>query len=321
MSTTSPPARAISRRTLADAVADRIVAFIHAERLGAGDPVPPISTLAIQLNVSRTIVRDAVDQLAARGVLRQSEGRRWLVDRAPRRSSKARATSDDDLAHRSLADQATDAVLDMILRDGYEEGDPLPAGKDLAERLGVSIVVIREALASLAARGILTRRRGRESSVTAPEFHILSSILQVRAKLNHISLEEFQDCREALEAEAARLAARRNDVDKAEVLGEHVARMRAADSPDELIVHDLAFHLEIADLSGNRAIDLILHTLNDVIRSQMFSSHEAVKRRAGQHGIDRSLDIHEDLFHAIVAGDEERSVAAVRDHFGLLAKL
>ena len=66
------------------------------------------------------------------------------------------------LSRRSLADQVADALIDLILKEGLQEGDSLPSTAELSERFGVSRTVVREALAALAGRGILSRSQGRE---------------------------------------------------------------------------------------------------------------------------------------------------------------
>src|SRR5687767_2625736 len=99
-------------------------------------------------------------------------------------------------ARRSLADQAADAVLELILGGDLSHGDSLPSTAELAKRFDVSVVVVREALASLAGRGILERRQGREPVVSLPGPDVLSSILRVRARHDDISVDDFQECRE-----------------------------------------------------------------------------------------------------------------------------
>lgn len=59
----------VERRTLAGVVMERIEGYVRERPLGPGDPLPSQYDLARQLGVSRPVVREAVQGLAARGVL------------------------------------------------------------------------------------------------------------------------------------------------------------------------------------------------------------------------------------------------------------
>lgn len=223
----------------------------------------------------------------------------------------------------SLADQVADGVIAMIVARGLREGDPLPSTRELADSFGVSLVVIREALAALASQGILNRRQGRQSTVAKPEFGSLSSTLRLRAHLEGISLDEFLACREALEVQASALAAASDGAErKRAALRPHIDGMRAAqDGPRaEFNRHDLAFHLEIASLSGNRAIGFILMSLNDVVRAGLLARYDHLHRRAGEPGIGLSFVHHVAVADAIVAGDVAGAISAMRAHFEFVAQ-
>lgn len=309
----------LTRRWLADDVAATLIGLVRSEGLGTGDKLPPITELAERLEVSRTVVREAIEQLHDRGLLGRSNGRQWeLTGELPaeHRRNEPAGDQDERIHHRSLADQAADAILDTILTDDMREADPLPPSGELAERYGVSIVVIREALASLAARGILQRRQGRESLVAKPGFDVLSSILRVRAHLEGIDTDEFQDARLSLEVQAARLAAQIGDPQmKRSELEFHLEGMRRSKNARQFNEHDLQFHLTIARLSSNRAIALILEALNDVVRRSLAITYQRVQRREGPEGILRAVENHEGIAEALVAGDPEAAEDAIRRHF------
>ncbi len=67
-----------------------------------------------------------------------------------------------------LYERATDALLDLIARDDYQAGDRLPGEHELAEGLGISRPTLREALSELKNRGLIDRRHGVGTFVTAP---------------------------------------------------------------------------------------------------------------------------------------------------------
>lgn len=63
------------RSTLTDGVADGLVELIRERGLRAGDPLPATAELAESFGVSRTVVREALAELAGRGLLHRRQGR------------------------------------------------------------------------------------------------------------------------------------------------------------------------------------------------------------------------------------------------------
>src|SRR5688572_18594724 len=71
--------RLVPRATLADQVADLLVDHILESGLQPGDALPPTAELVAHLGVSRTVVREAIAELAGRGVLMKGQGRESIV--------------------------------------------------------------------------------------------------------------------------------------------------------------------------------------------------------------------------------------------------
>lgn len=65
----------VSRESLTDRVVDALVALIEARGLREGDNIPPSAELADIFGVSRTVVREALAELAGRGLLLRRQGR------------------------------------------------------------------------------------------------------------------------------------------------------------------------------------------------------------------------------------------------------
>lgn len=69
---------------------------------------------------------------------------------------------------RPLYDQAIDALNRFIDQGGYTPGDRLPAEGELAKQLGISRPTLREAMGNLEGQGVILRRHGVGTFVTAP---------------------------------------------------------------------------------------------------------------------------------------------------------
>lgn len=219
------------------------------------------------------------------------------------------------ITRRTLTSTVADEILSMIVDDKMGVGDALPPSGELARRFDVSVVVVREAIATLAGRGIIDRRQGREPIVARPGADVVDSILRVRMRLDDIGLGEFQQCRAALEGQAAALAATSGDEQtRADALRPCLARLAAAKTPKEVRLADLDFHVAIASLAGNRALLLFveaLHTVSDELLEALYEKLLVAGETIGEV----TFRSHKPVADAIIAGDSAKSVAAMAHHF------
>lgn len=65
----------VKRPTLVGATVDELIQFIETRQLAAGDTLPSTADLAEQLDVSRTVVREAIAELAGQGLLKRRQGK------------------------------------------------------------------------------------------------------------------------------------------------------------------------------------------------------------------------------------------------------
>src|SRR5918998_2214152 len=216
------------------------------------------------------------------------------------------------VSRQTLTDQVAHGILELIFQNELGAGDSLPSIGDLAERFDVSVVAVREAVALLAGRGVLHRRQGRESVVALPGDRELSSTLKLRAKQELIPPEEFLQCRAWLETQAAVFAAgHAGPEEREQALSGTLEQMAKARSNREMLEADLAFHSELAVLSANRALILILASLHSMIRDEL------ARRTARQTAADReaSLARHRAIADAVIAGDRAAARKAMAGHF------
>lgn len=216
------------------------------------------------------------------------------------------------LSRRSLADQVADALVDLILEEGLHEGDSLPSTAELSERFGVSRTVVREALAALAGRGILTRSQGRECVVATPGSDELHRLLRFRIRRDEVSLTDILDTRLALEVMSARLAAANaTEADRVEIQHQLEALAAARKEP---AYHeaDIALHRAIAVASGNHLLVLILDALVDFLREVRVQATKARKSRG--ESLEPVIEQHRRIVQAIDARDADGAAGAMRDH-------
>lgn len=144
-----------------------------------------------------------------------------------------------------------------IIRGEFPEHSILPRDAELQERYGVSRTVLREALKTLAAKGLIQPKAKIGTRVLARSGWNLfdPDILQWHADTGAVNAEflfSLQEMRLALEPEAAALAARRRNDRQVADLYRWIERMGAAGvTGEEFVQSDLRLHIAIADASGN----------------------------------------------------------------------
>ncbi|MFE7853895.1 FadR/GntR family transcriptional regulator [Streptomyces sp. NPDC101209] len=149
---------------------------------------------------------------------------------------------------RARVDAVVRRIGDAIELGLLADGEQLPGETELAGRLGVSTVTLREALMALRQQGLVTTRRGRGggSFVSLPE---VPGEERLRARLRGWSTEELRDLGDhwaALSGTAARLAAERTEPDDLLQLRRTADELaHAQDAPARSRVYG-RFHVELA---------------------------------------------------------------------------
>ncbi|KKL20185.1 hypothetical protein LCGC14_2457980, partial [marine sediment metagenome] len=114
-----------------------------------------------------------------------------------------------------LVERTIDDIREFIRSEGLRQGDVLPSETALAQRLGVSRTVMREAFRALAALRILAVGNGRRARVAAPDAEAFSMILDHTVYTRQLSIQQVLDIRRTLELRTASLAALRRTDDQA----------------------------------------------------------------------------------------------------------
>lgn len=193
------------------------------------------------------------------------------------------------------AQAAYEAIRQRIVDGEYYPSQRLVEAQ-LAQALGLSRHNVRTALDRLHNDGLVRLEPNRGATVAT------------------LSLEEALDvllAREALEAEAARMAALRVTDEQVAELEELVARMRAAlaaSAWDEYSATNVLFHQKVYEASGSRTIPDLIKTLRlRLARLQLRTI--LIPGRS-----ERSLAEHVAIFEALRSRDAEAAAAAARAH-------
>lgn len=222
-------------------------------------------------------------------------------------------TIPDSIRPRKLSDEVQERLLRMIRDARLAPGDALPSERELMARHGIGRPAIREAMQGLQRMGVIEIRHGGRPRVAAPSLDGLVDQLgtSMRHLLTHSrsSLDHLKEARVALEAELARIAARRRSAEDIADLGDLLAAQDAARADGESFLEiDGRFHRRIAAISGNPIFETLAHG----IFSWMRAFHEEQVRKRGLEAL--TLAEHRAILDAIAAGDGDAAAGAMRDH-------
>lgn len=215
------------------------------------------------------------------------------------------------LRRQPLPEQLAMAILEALVDGRLKPGDSLPRASELAEQFGVSRTVVREALADLMGRGVISRVLSREPTVAMPGPDQLRELLRIRISQDSITMEALVELRLPLEVQSARLAATRRTPDQLESI-QHVFDVLAS-AEDEARFHeaDIQFHREIALASGNLLLALVLDSLAGVLRDFRRAWY-AAQRTEGK--LPELVEEHRRVLDAIRAEDADAAGASMSDH-------
>lgn len=192
------------------------------------------------------------------------------------------------------SDRAYDVLKEDILQWRLVPGTVL-GETEQSERLGISRTPLREAITRLAAEGLVDTQRGRAGVVT---------------DVSPANLPELFELREALETQAARLAARRRDAATFEQLREGFLAAPASLAHGASGYYDLVARLDAA-IDEAIANPFLLASLAGL------RNHLARVRRLAQDNPARlaeSVSEHLLIVQAILDGDEMLAAQATAVH-------
>ena len=202
-----------------------------------------------------------------------------------------------------MAEAVRSQLQELIEGGGVAVGERLPSENDLARSFDVSRPVVREALGSLRAMGLVESFTGRGTYVTAARADDPRLSL-----LGRYSTDELHEVRSHLEIPGARLAARRRGVAQLGRLREIVEESRTAEDPMAWVHLDLAFHAELASMSGNRVQVLLVEALRELLTDQSLSVARLPTRLVA------ATEEHQAILEAVEAGDARAAENAMSRH-------
>lgn len=203
-----------------------------------------------------------------------------------------------------------DLLGKAVVSGHYPPGTSVPPEPVLCEELGVSRTVVREAVKSLVAKGLVSTGPKVGTRVLPPAqwnwFDPDVIVWQSQAGLTREFLRDLQELRRVVEPAAVRIAAeRRTDEDIAAIEAAFAGMKHAVEEGGDYVLYDLRFHQGLLRASHNRMLVQMSKALSALLRT----SFEISTSR--KDGPKNSLPLHREVLDAVIAREPQRAEQAV----------
>ena len=221
-------------------------------------------------------------------------------------------TSVDTLKKSSLTDLLVTALTKAIIGGEFKAGDKLPTGPALAQRFGVSLTVVREALSSLKNEGLVEIRHGSGVFAAATARARPFRIESVGSSQPAVGASQIFELRSGVEIRAAELAAQRRSKSQLHaIVDAHETMKREVGSGRDGVEADMIFHQRIAEAAGNPLFVSFLDFLGQSIRETIAFSRTSDAWALQQAEV---MQEHENLVNAIRLKDVNAAGEAANTH-------
>lgn len=220
---------------------------------------------------------------------------------------------------KKIYEEIVQQIKDLIGEGNLKPGDRLPSERELSERLAVSRASVREALSALAAMGVIVIRPGEGTFVQKIRNGAIVEPLAMALLLDRQAAMELLEARQALEGEAAYLAARRAGAEDLERMGELLKEMEHDLQRGVLGEEaDLRFHLAIAEAARNSVLARLMHTVSDTMRQALKTSRQRLYTTPGNP--EKLFAQHNQIYEAIKAREPRAARKAICQHLRFVEK-
>lgn len=213
-----------------------------------------------------------------------------------------------------LSDQVAQKLREFIDDGRMRPGDALPSERELCEHFSVSRTVIREAVKTLTAKGLVTAVPGSGLIVGTTTIEDVAEIFDLyfrgEPSLRYLDLH---DVRNTLEPTICALAATHASEDDIAGLQELCGELEQLTESDLVSAsrNDAMFHRRIAVASQNSYFVILLDALGRSLLDTRVATFSMEPRR-----LTTVAAAHRKIADAIAAHDSDAAAEAMREHLG-----
>lgn len=221
---------------------------------------------------------------------------------------------------KKLYQEVLDRLITAISTSEFPPGSQLPSERELMTMIGVGRPSIREAMLSLQQMGLIKISHGERARVMKPTPEAvvdqISAAMIMLLATSPRGLEELKEARLWLETALVRMATRNASARDLERLAALIRDLKDARGDHaRFVAADMAFHGQIADMSGNSLIAAVTRGMLDWLSR---FKHELVSVRGAER---LTIDEHEKIYKAIAAGDAAAASSVMADHITRASEL
>ncbi|MCG8376343.1 MAG: FadR family transcriptional regulator, partial [Chlorobiales bacterium] len=215
---------------------------------------------------------------------------------------------------------ATEALVEnlkeRIRSCEFGPGEKLPSEQSLLKDYNVSRLTLREALARLAALGVIQVRHGKGAFVNGKvSIPALDNVLiPMFPQQNRERMQELVEARNIIESEVAAKVAEirtKEDILRLEKLLEYDASQISGS--EVFADRDYAFHLALSEIAGNEFLHAMYQALYRQIRFFLIQYAESISDWVP------ALERHQPILEAIRNQDVEKARTLAREHARICA--
>lgn len=188
------------------------------------------------------------------------------------------------------AEVLAEALRSRILGGELSPGTSLPTERELAEESGLSRGSVRDALRMLEVEGLVETRPGRNGGTTVRRVEPAPLIrsLEIFIRGRRVRKRSLLEIRDAIEPEAAALAAERAEDAEIAELASFTEGMRAhINDVEGFLTLNAQWHIKVAEASGNELLAAFMNAIAREIRDATdlddFNSPEVLEAAQGAH--------------------------------------
>jgi DNA-binding FadR family transcriptional regulator len=212
-----------------------------------------------------------------------------------------------------LVERVVEYLRDFVARENLRPGSKLPSETKLSESLGVSRPIVREAMRSLAATGLIEMAVGKRAIISNLDGEMIGQVIENAVLIGQVEARNVLEMRRGLEISMVALAAeRRTEADVAQLREIIAAMAKSLHAGPEYSSLDLRLHLALAQAAGNPLYVLLIEAFRQVFEASMVMGME---RRSGESEFATVQRLHETIVEAVIAGDPVAARDAMTAHF------
>ncbi|WP_330329557.1 FCD domain-containing protein [Streptomyces sp. NBC_00536] len=215
-------------------------------------------------------------------------------------------------------EEALEQILQVVRLGLVPGGERLPPERELAERMGISRVTLREVLKVLQDQGLVEARRGRYGGTFVlhrPDTPAGGTEEELRRRVAGVDIEDALRFREVLETGAAGLCAAQG-LDDAQADRLRGALAATHDAPlADYRRRDTLFHLTLCELAGSATLTAQYAAVRATVNDLLDCIPLLVRN------LEHSQQQHTALVESVLEGDAEAAREVMREHCGGTAAL